>query len=149
NLPPYGLSDLLAGQRDALREIVLVEGFFDLHQLRARGIENVAAFGGTSTRPQTFERLHRLGIEVVTLCLDNDEAGRAATAQAGQWLGGLPPRLALEQEDALRAVADQCGYSVTAVERAFKARFFREVRIERDRPTLASDDPRVERVIER
>ncbi len=225
NLPPYGLSDLLAGQPDARREIVLVEGFFDLHQLRARGIENVAAFGGTSTRPQTFERLHRLGIEVATLCLDNDEAGRAATARAvehsararrspdvyvvdpgrlgsvndpdelvrvrgpaawhapvktrtcgiawrahelaavtrdspiaerraalaraGRWLGGLPSRLALEQEDALRAVADQCGYSVGAVERAFQARFFREVRIERDRPTPARDDQRMEHVLER
>ena len=61
---------------------MLVEGFFDLHQLRARGIENVAALGGTSVRPQTFERLHRLGIEAVTLCLDNDEAGRGATARA-------------------------------------------------------------------
>jgi DNA primase len=172
---------VLAGARDTRREIALVEGFFDLHQLRARGIENIAALGGTSVRPQTFERLHRLGIEAVTLCLDNDDAGRAAAARAvehsvqarrspevyvvnpgqlrpakdpdelvrergpaawnellrtrmcgtawrahelaavtrdspvaerrtalaraGRSLGGLPPRLALEQEDALRAVA--------------------------------------------
>lgn len=40
-------------------------------------------------------------------------------ARAGRWLGGLPPRLALEQEDALHAVANQCGYSATAAERAF------------------------------
>jgi DNA primase len=202
NLPPYGLSDLLAGTKDARRDIVLVEGFFDLHQLRARGIENAAALGGTSTRPQTFDRLHRLGIEIVTLCLDNDEAGRTATARAvehsararcspeiyvidheelgsakdpdelvrqrgptawrellatrtcgiawrahehaavtrdsptperraalaraGRWLGTLPPRLALEQEDALRDVAERCGYSPAAVERSFRARFWRE-----------------------
>jgi len=225
NLPPYGLSDLLAGTPDAWREIVLVEGFFDLHQLRARGIENVAALGGTSVRPQTFERLHRLGIDIVTLCLDNDEAGRAATARAveqsararrspeiyaidpgqlgpakdpdefvrergpaawrklfttrtcgiawrahelaavtrdspalerraalaraGRWLATLPPRLALEQEDALRAAADQCGYSANAVQRAFQARFFRELRIERDRAAPARDDRGMERVIER
>jgi Toprim-like len=225
NLPPYGLSDLLDRPPDSRREIVLVEGFFDVHQLRACEIPNIAALGGTSVRPQTFERLHRLGIEAVTLCLDNDEAGRGATARAvehsararrspdvyvvdpsqlgqandpdelvrvrgpaawhelvkkrtcgiawrahelaavtrdspiaerraglaraGRWLGGLPPRLALEQEDALHAVADQCGYSATAAERAFQARFFREVRIEKDRPTLANDDTRVERVIER
>ena len=204
NLPPYGLSDLLAGTQDARREIVLVEGFFDLHQLRARGIENVAALGGTSMRPQTFERLHRVGIEVVTLCLDNDDAGRAATARAvehsararrspevyvvdpgqlgpakdpdefvhkrglaawrdllatrtcgiawrahelaavtrdspaperraalaraGKWLGVLPPRLALEQEDTLRDIAERCGYSPAAVERSFRARFWREPR---------------------
>jgi DNA primase len=81
DLPPYGLSQL-ARRPDARREIVLVEGFFDLHQLRARGIDNVAALGGTSIRPQTFERLHRLGVDIVTLCLDNDEAGRTATARA-------------------------------------------------------------------
>src|SRR5207244_40973 len=142
-------------------------------------------------------RLHRLGINAVTLCLDNDSAGRAATARAiehaararrspdihvvgpeqlapakdpdalvrefgldawhglirtrtcaiawrahelapvhpdspaperraalaraGAWLGSLPPRLALEQEDALRALAARCGYSTPAVERAFRA----------------------------
>jgi DNA primase len=31
---------------------------------------------------QLFERLNALGVETVTLCLDNDEAGRAATARA-------------------------------------------------------------------
>jgi DNA primase len=67
DLPPYGLSDLLSRPADARSEIVLVEGFLDLHQPRARGIENVAALGGTSVRRQTFERLHRLGIEAITL----------------------------------------------------------------------------------
>ena len=180
---------------------MLVEGFFDLHQLRAREIPNVAALGGTAVRAQTFERLYRRGIETVTLCLDNDEAGRAATARAvenaacarqspelyaidperlapakdpdelvrqrgvaawrdllrartcaiawrahelaaispdspaserraalaraGRWLGGLPPRLALEQEDAIRLIAEQCGYSAEAVTRSLRARFWR------------------------
>ena len=49
---------------------------------------------------------------------------RAALARAGSWLGALPPRLSLEQEDAIRRVADQCGYSQPAVERAFRARFW-------------------------
>ena len=51
---------------------------------------------------------------------------RAALARAGNWLGTLPPRLSLEQEDAVRRVADQSGYSQTAVERAFRARFWRQ-----------------------
>jgi DNA primase len=153
----------------------------------------------------TFERLHRLGIETVTLCLDNDDAGRAAAvravencararrspdvyvvdpkgiapagdpdefvrergtaawrdlvsagtcgiawnaqqlamavtrdspaadrrgalARAGRWLGTLPPRLALEQEDAVRAVADLCGYTPEAVERSFRARYWSRAR---------------------
>jgi hypothetical protein len=55
-----------------------------------------------------------------------DEVGtrRAALARVGQWLGSLPARLSLEQEDAIRHVADRCGYSRTAVERAFRARFW-------------------------
>jgi DNA primase len=226
NLPPYGVSDLRTDSRNARRELVLVEGFMDLHQLRARGIENIAALGGTSTTPRALEQLDSLGIDVVTLCLDRDDAGRAATARAvehstrarqspevyvidperlaptndpdalvrelgpdawhklietrtcgiawrarefartvnrdspaperraalaraGSWLGGLPSRLALEQEDALHALADQCGYSAKAVQRAFQARFFRDLRIERDRTAPVRDDRRMERVIER
>ncbi len=49
---------------------------------------------------------------------------RRALAAAGKWLGSLPARLALEQEDAVRAVAERCGYSVPGVERAFRARYW-------------------------
>lgn len=49
---------------------------------------------------------------------------RAALARAGSWLGALPPRFALEQEDAIRQVAERCGYSIEAVQRAFRARFW-------------------------
>jgi Toprim-like len=191
NLPPYGL------QR-GVRELVLVEGFLDHHQLRANGVENSAAIGGTATSARLFERLTRLGVDEVTLCFDADDAGRGATvravenaaragasptvfvarplakdpdelvrehgieawngqrrecgvtwrakeflaevvstaplvarrealARAGAWLGSLSPRLALEQEDALRAVSERSGYSIDAVRRAFQARFFREI----------------------
>jgi DNA primase len=200
HLPPYGFSDLVARPADARREVVLVEGFFDFHLLRAHEIEDIAALGGTSTSPRTFERLYQLGTEVVTLCLDNDEPGRTAAgraiehsararqspdvylieperlapandpdelirqrgpaawrelletptcgiawrarqlaavsrnspaperrtalARAGRWLGTLPPRLALEQEEAVRLLAEECGYSSEAVLRSFRARFW-------------------------
>ncbi len=207
NLPPYGLSEVIAGSRAARRELVLVEGFIDFHQLRAHGFENVAALGGTSTNPRTFERLSRLGVETVTLCLDNDGAGSAATTRAvenaaraqgspavyvvgperlgeakdpdtfvqsqgteawiklltgrecgiswrarqlvadvepdgtvaerrealrraGEWLGSLPARLSLEQEDAVGVVSESCGYSPPAVQRAFRARFWRASTLE-------------------
>lgn len=200
-LPPYGLSHVLAGPRELRQDLVLVEGVFDVHQLRARGVYNVAALGGTGARPSLFERLAALGIDAVTLCLDRDGPGRAATARTveqaaranrspallvvdpdrlapvkdpdalvrargveawtallelrecaigwrardllalvgpdppqrqrrealrrtGTWLGTLPPRLALEQEDAVRAIAERCGYSAESVERAFRARFW-------------------------
>jgi len=49
---------------------------------------------------------------------------RAALARAGEWLGKLPARLALEQEDAILAVSTRCGYAPEAVGRAFRARFW-------------------------
>jgi DNA primase len=195
NLPPYGFGR-------GVWELVLVEGFLDYHQVAARGVDNVAALGGTSTSTRLFERLSRSGVETVVLCLDNDDAGRAATARAiehsarasispaiyvvnsnaadvkdpdqlvrtggidawrklvdrrecgivwrakemvgdvspdaseprrrdalrsvGAWLGSLPPRLALEQEDAVRAAAEQCGYSPEAATRTFRAVYFRD-----------------------
>lgn len=55
---------------------------------------------------------------------DNARVRRTALARAGNWLGTLPARYALEQEDAIRQVAERCGYSRDAVERAFRARFW-------------------------
>jgi DNA primase len=49
---------------------------------------------------------------------------RGALARAGEWLGTLPARYALEQEDAIHHVADQCGYSRAAVARAFRSRYW-------------------------
>jgi DNA primase len=207
HLPPYGLSKVLSGPRSVRSDLVLVEGVFDLLQLRGHGIDNCAALGGAAINPRTFEQLIRLGVERVTLCLDRDAAGRAASARAvenaaragrspavsvvdperlapakdpdevirttgvsawdavlatrqcgvawranellgevtassdqdarrhalervGSWLGTLPPRLALEQEDALRQVSERCDYSAPAVERAFRARFWQSPGLE-------------------
>jgi hypothetical protein len=49
---------------------------------------------------------------------------RQALVRAGGWIGSLPARLSLEQEDAIRQVADRCGYSREAVERTFRTRFW-------------------------
>ncbi len=49
---------------------------------RARGIANVAALGSVITSPDLFARLDRLGVQEVTLMLDNDEAGLIATHRA-------------------------------------------------------------------
>lgn len=200
-LPPYGVAELLSRPRAERGDLVLVEGLLDVHQLRARGIANVAAFGGTGAQLETFEQLVRLGFERLTLCLDRDGPGRLAAERAVEravrasrspallvldpehlapskdpdalvrdrgadawlevlgkrecavvwrarallagvtpesprlhrreailrasgWLAALPARYSLEQEDAVRAVAERCGYSPEAVERAFRARFW-------------------------
>jgi DNA primase len=49
---------------------------------------------------------------------------REALGRAGGWLGSLPARLSLEQEDAMGQVAERCGYSREAVARTFRARFW-------------------------
>ncbi|MGH2845537.1 MAG: hypothetical protein ACRDL0_05875, partial [Thermoleophilaceae bacterium] len=49
-----------------------------------------------------------------------------ALARAGAWLGTLPPRLSLEQEDAVTVVAERSGYSPEATQRAFRARYWPE-----------------------
>jgi DNA primase len=53
-------------------------------------------------------------------------ARRDALARAGAWLGSVPARYALEQEDAVRAVSERCGYSPEAVDRAFRSRYWNE-----------------------
>jgi Toprim-like len=49
---------------------------------------------------------------------------RAALADVGKWLGALPPRLALEVDDAICAASERSGYDPKAVERAFHAKFW-------------------------
>jgi DNA primase len=65
-------------------------------------------------------------LELVGDITPDDPAARRreALGRAGGWLGALPARLSLEQEDAIRQVADRCGYSREAVERTFRARFW-------------------------
>ena len=201
HLPPYGLSDVLRLASHERRELILVEGLLDVHHLRAKGIESIAAIGSARIKADKLARLSMHGIETVTLVLDNDESGRdaltrvidqtsrlekapalrvvdpaafgdakdpdeyvrkhgvdrlrellrgaecgvtwrtldrmrdvepdgpqhqrrAALANVGKWLGTLPPRLALEVDDAIRVASERSGYDPKAVERAFQAKFW-------------------------
>lgn len=54
------------------------------------------------------------------------QSGEPRWAAQARGSEGSPPRLALEQEDAVRAVAERSGYSPAAVERAFRARYWRQ-----------------------
>jgi DNA primase len=89
--------------------------------IRAHGPENFRALLDEAGCAITWRAL-----ELTQEVAPEDDAivRRAALARAGKWLGTLPARLALEQEDAVRHVADRCGYSSAAVERAFRARFW-------------------------
>ena len=80
---PYGLSSVLAERsRASETDLLVVEGVLDVHILRANGVQRVAALGGTTASPRLFERLAALGVSDVTLALDNDPAGIAATRRA-------------------------------------------------------------------
>jgi len=91
------------------------------HFVREHGVERFRALLDEAECAVTWRALElTCGISPV----DGTRARRDALARAGNWLGTLPARLSLEQEDAVQRVADRCGYSSTAVERAFRARFW-------------------------
>ena len=48
----------------------------------AHEVGPVAALGGTTVQSHLFEQLADLGIDHITLALDNDTAGRDATARS-------------------------------------------------------------------
>jgi hypothetical protein len=52
---------------------------------------------------------------------DTELARRAALNRAASWLGGLPPRLAVEQDAALDHVANTLGHDRNATRRTFRA----------------------------
>jgi len=91
--------------------------------VRRHGIEKFRALVGESDCAVSWRARELIrGISPASESRDR----RAALARAGNWLGTLHPRYALEQEDAVRRVAAQCGYSRDAVERAFRARFWQQ-----------------------
>lgn len=60
------------------KEVLLVEGVFDCLHAYAKGVENVVALGGTGFNFNQVKLLERLGVNKMTLCLDNDKAGQEA-----------------------------------------------------------------------
>ena len=79
NLPPYGLSDSSPARRRSARRSCSSKASSTFTNSAPTGSIMSQLSAATAIAPNTFERLHRLGIETVTLCLDNDDAGRAAT----------------------------------------------------------------------
>lgn len=83
----YNKSQILFGHfqaRDAIREtaeVVLVEGYFDVLACHRAGVKNVVAVSGTALTDQHAHLLRRT-CKTVTLCLDQDRAGRAAADRA-------------------------------------------------------------------
>jgi DNA primase catalytic core len=64
------------------KDLIIVEGVLDCLIAQARGIENIVALGGTSLNNKQIELAKKYGAKKITLCLDNDEAGKQATLKA-------------------------------------------------------------------
>lgn len=64
---------------------------------------------------------------------------RAALEEVGKWLGELPPRLALEVEDAIRIASQRSGYDAVAVERLPREVLGRRARTARTRARTPAD----------
>jgi replicative DNA helicase/DNA primase len=82
--PAYGL-DVVKDSDAARREgVVLVEGLLDVVLLQARGLDNVAALGGSGglLTAERWAELGRLNVPAFVLALDSDEPGREGTLKA-------------------------------------------------------------------
>lgn len=76
----YGLYEARQS-RQALKRLLIVEGYMDVVRLHQAGITYALATLGTATTPEHLHRIFRLASEVV-FCFDGDRAGRAAAWRA-------------------------------------------------------------------
>ena len=85
--PLYHKSDVLYGlhhAKDAIRssrQVIMVEGYFDVLACHRVGVNNVVAVSGTALTEQHVRLLKR-NCDTVILCLDQDRAGQAAAERA-------------------------------------------------------------------
>lgn len=71
-------------------DLVLVEGQLDALLATARGMPNVVALGGSSLSTAQLDEAIRVGARRITLCLDADAAGHAATLRIVRQLLARP-----------------------------------------------------------
>ncbi len=79
----FGLDVAARSIRDK-KSLILVEGVFDPIIYQANGLTNIAAIGGSGSEMSfdRWETFSNLGINNVTLVLDNDRAGKEGTLTA-------------------------------------------------------------------
>ncbi|HEX8910361.1 MAG TPA: DNA primase, partial [Anaeromyxobacteraceae bacterium] len=92
----YGI-DLAREHIRRTRQVVLVEGYFDVIGLHQAGLKNAVAVCGTALTPEHVDLLRRCDCREVVLLFDGDPAGQAAPARAAQALlpSGLTGKVAL------------------------------------------------------
>jgi DNA primase catalytic core len=73
---PIGFNHTLANSH-----LIAVEGIVDALFLQARGFPNVIAVGGKHFTDEQIQTLERYRVRSLTLCFDNDSAGKSGTAE--------------------------------------------------------------------
>jgi len=68
----------LAGDKD----LIVIEGLFDALIASIKGIDNLVALGSTSLNDNQIDLAIKHGTKTITLCLDNDKAGKEGTHKA-------------------------------------------------------------------
>jgi replicative DNA helicase len=76
--------------------LIIVEGYADWVTLQEQGIRNCAAIGGTALTEDHIFLISELGIKKISLCLDGDASGRAATTKILDEVISKAPRLAVD-----------------------------------------------------
>lgn len=77
--PLVGLDTALRHDAGGRNHLVVVEGVLDVALLQSRGFRNVAAIGQATLSTARWEAIGKLGVQQVTVVLDNDDAGRKGT----------------------------------------------------------------------
>lgn len=82
--PAFGLDVAKDSQATRREGLVLMEGLLDVVLLQARGLDNVAALGGSGglLTAERWSELGRLNLPAFVLALDSDEPGREGTLKA-------------------------------------------------------------------
>jgi len=68
--------------RARANDLIIVEGLFDALTASSKGIDNIAALGSTSLNDSQIDLAIKHGTKTITLCLDNDKAGKEGTHKA-------------------------------------------------------------------
>ncbi len=78
------------------KEVVIVEGMLDCLNAHANGIKGVVALGGTSLNEDQVKLLSSMGVESITLCLDNDNAGLEGGIRALNKIKSFAPEITVK-----------------------------------------------------
>ena len=80
NMTKLNRSDGLLNFQTGTDEIIIVEGVIDALLAQAKGLQNVVSLNGARVNSAQLDALKEANIKTITLCLDNDAAGKKAAS---------------------------------------------------------------------